>query len=290
MPSSKNEPAGFQRISLIRQSLGAIHAFIKAPDLRSDWSTFEAPMRKQPDKTDEIVYIQQVTKTVAAHYRLANTTFIVGINPALKTLACVEVRSANEIFIEYNYKGRLNQAELWAVMAHEVAHIFLNRLGLSFADRLQNEILTDTTAIYLGFGRYYLSAQRTEFRSHPLETKKTTIIKTLGYISSAEMGYILSQRDHVMKECSYKRIESDIGRAGYRSGNKFFKKELRERPYIRRNILDQFLQRIRPVSGNKRGRITFPCIVCKRLIRIPELNKSLSVKCPHCFEKLRCFS
>ena len=43
---------------------------------------------------------------------------------------------------------------LTAVLAHEVMHLYLHYNGISFPDTLSNEILTDTAAVYFGFGEY----------------------------------------------------------------------------------------------------------------------------------------
>lgn len=43
---------------------------------------------------------------------------------------------------------------LTAVLAHEVMHLYLYYNGIAFPDTPSNEILTDTAAVYFGFGEY----------------------------------------------------------------------------------------------------------------------------------------
>lgn len=41
-----------------------------------------------------------------------------------------------------------------AVLAHEAMHLYLYYNGIYFSDTLSNEVLTDTAAVYFGFGEY----------------------------------------------------------------------------------------------------------------------------------------
>lgn len=68
---------------------------------------------------------------------------------------------------------------LTAVLAHEVMHLFLFYQGVSKRDALENEVLTDTAAVYFGFGEYLKKGYRV------IETK-------LGF-SYHKVGYILKQ-------------------------------------------------------------------------------------------------
>jgi len=207
----------------------------------------------------------------------------------LDSAARVEVRDAREIFIEYKHTGRLHSSELWAVMAHEIAHIFLHRMGIRFNDTQQNEILTDTTAIYLGFGIFFLNSQREEVtRIQPNSTERK--ITSIGYISADEMGYVLAQRDFVRNESSIEKITSSIGKSAYKDGKERFSQERMQRPYSVRSMQNQVLHRLGWMSAKERKGITFPCLICKQTIRIPSLYKTLDVTCPRCCMKLRCFS
>ena len=41
-----------------------------------------------------------------------------------------------------------------AILSHEVMHLYLYYSGIHFSDTLSNEVLTDTAAVYFGFGEY----------------------------------------------------------------------------------------------------------------------------------------
>jgi hypothetical protein len=64
----------------------------------------------------------------------------------------VELSQSNEFFVELQSQHRFAAKAIAAILAHEVAHIFLHRCGVRFPDEFENEVLTDTTAVYVGFG------------------------------------------------------------------------------------------------------------------------------------------
>ena len=226
---------------------------------------------------------------MAGHYHLPHTTFVVSRNSAIKATAQVEVRRSNEIFVDYNYSGILDVDVLWAVMAHEVAHIFLDRLSLRFDDTLENEVLTDSAVILLGFGCHYLSAQK-EVISYPSNGQRVSTTKTLGYISPIEMGYVLAHREFITEEKSFDNISSGVGKTGYTVGRQWFDKEKNLRPYVHRSLFDQTMYRLGWNRVSEKSEIVFECLLCKQAIRIPALHRTLEVKCPNCRERFTCYS
>ena len=280
---------GFDRINLIHDALCRLFSAIKFTRIRSEWPTFQIPEVNYPTQSDESIFIQKIAKKVAAHYRLDNTTFIVGFNSSLDAAAIVEIRNSDQIFIEYNHSGRINMVDLWPTLAHEIAHIYLNRLGIEYKETIQNEILTDTATIILGFGHCYLSAQRkevTEFSNSG--TSYTT--KSLGYLSPEEMGYILSIRDHIRGENTFPLIHSDIGKSAYHKGRDRFEDEQKLRPYISRGLFDRMMFKFGWQRSSDSEGYIFPCLVCKQMIRIPGIRKKLVVKCSNCNAALTCYS
>ena len=284
-----SNPHGFDRIPIIRRALWTLHSRIKAGDLQTDWPTFHIPSETPSRSDGDILYVQWIAKKVAQHYRLNNTTFIVCRNPLLDSAAQVEVRSANEIFVEFKKLDFGVETEIWAIMAHEIAHIFLNRLSLGFPDKLDNEVLTDTASIYLGFGTYFLSALWDEVSQVSHSGYKTTTHR-IGYISANEAGYILSRRDRLVGENSSSAISSTPGHNGYMRGTQQFLHEQNRRPFIERSFLNRLVHRLNWRAPVVPELILLGCIVCSQPIRVPALHKTLMVKCPNCCATIRCFS
>lgn len=280
--------SGFERLPMVRKSLGIIHGLIKSTEFRSGWENFNAP-RHDISRGLDLITVQRFAKTVAGHYGIDGLTFVISFNSALDSVACVTVTKAREVFIEYNYVAGTPIEVVWTVLSHEIAHIFLHRLDLDVRDTLQNEVLTDTTAIYLGFGSFFLSSQRTEVNYIGSNQTQTTT-RTIGYISPDEIGYILAQRDHLKNTQSFDLIKSETGKTGYRNGVARFQDEIARRPYVKRSLFQRLIRRCGWILAREQQGIIFDCFICKQAIRIPALHQTLQVKCPNCRERIRCYS
>ena len=277
------------RLPIIRKSIWMLHRAFKTDNFYKDWPTFNIPSTTPARADGGMIYVQWIAKKVAQHYRLNDITFVVSRNPLLASAAQVWVHSGNVIYVEFRELDLSFQTQIWAIMAHEIAHIFLDRLNLRFANKLENEILTDTTSIYLGFGSFFLNASWDEITAVSSNQTKTTKHR-IGYISEVEAGYILSRRDKLLGENSSKDVISSAGRDAYEHGARIFLNEQNSRPFIKRSFIDRLIHRFDKKASEVPELILLDCIVCSQPIRIPALYKTLLVKCPNCCTRVRCFS
>lgn len=74
-----------------------------------------------------------------------------------------------------------------AIIIHECMHHYLNIKRIKFEDRIENEILTDTCAIYCGFGKYMYEGYKTRARQYKFENK----LHKVGYLTQNEIRYIM---------------------------------------------------------------------------------------------------
>lgn len=88
----------------------------------------------------------------------------------------------NTLFINIDNKVRGHNAEILAVLAHEICHIITKEIGLTMSGPLQfeNEIYTDLTTIYMGLGLLSLNGCYNELSS-PLYSGHT--IRKYGYLT-----------------------------------------------------------------------------------------------------------
>mgnify|MGYP006876752779 FL=1 len=77
-----------------------------------------------------------------------------------------------------------------AVLAHETMHLHLYYEGIRFSDTWKNEILTDTAAVYCGFGEYIYRGYAVMQGEFALSYQK------VGYIRQEDVRYI----QELMKE------------------------------------------------------------------------------------------
>ncbi|MDE7405180.1 MAG: hypothetical protein K2M81_08745, partial [Lachnospiraceae bacterium] len=86
--------------------------------------------------------------------------------------------------IRLELKPRYTLDAVIAVLAHEATHLHLYYEGISMCDTWENEILTDTTAVYCGFGEYIYKGYALMQGEFALSYQK------VGYISQEDVKYI----------------------------------------------------------------------------------------------------
>lgn len=74
-----------------------------------------------------------------------------------------------------------------AVLAHEVMHLYLYYHGIHIRDTLSNEVLTDTAAVYFGFGEYLYRGYKI------IETHLAFSYHKVGYIRPEDVTFIMQK-------------------------------------------------------------------------------------------------
>ena len=80
----------------------------------------------------------RLAKRIVSHYRLAGTTVSVKFSDNLKPPGNVELSSSNDFTIQIQSQHRYSLKNVAAILAHEVAHIFLHRNGIRFAEEFNS--------------------------------------------------------------------------------------------------------------------------------------------------------
>ncbi len=87
--------------------------------------------------------------------------------------------------IRLELKPYYNLDAVIAVLAHEATHLHLYYKGISFKDTWENEVLTDTAAVYCGFGEYM-------YRGYAvMQGKDVLSYRKVGYINQEDVKYIM---------------------------------------------------------------------------------------------------
>ena len=116
-------------------------------------------------------------------------------------------RHSNQKKIVIKYKNNYNSDIILSIIAHEISHCFLDMHNVRFEKEIDNEILTDTCAVYLGYGDFlrkgYEKLEYTE--EHFSYSSKVT--EKIGYISADEVRMIIN-KIKIRKELN--EIEQEI--------------------------------------------------------------------------------
>ncbi|WP_030417910.1 MULTISPECIES: hypothetical protein [unclassified Streptomyces] len=287
---------GFPHLETVRAALTALYRRL-SPDTVRTFSASVAPADVAFCDTDDLYLgAQRVAGELVRHYRLPDARLIVSFRE-MTHAANVELAAGPEYFVELNDRFRTHRRDIGAALAHEVAHVYLHRLDLSFAGTRDNEILTDTVAAYLGAGWLLLDA----FRQDATSSQK------LGYLTPEEFGYVLAKRAAVFGEDPGVWFTSPQAYSAYVRGRDRAVREERQPPLTaagwtgrhryardRRQARDGYgagLAGDAPYSFTAPGegplRVAFPCPTCHQRLRVPVRGR-VRARCGLCGTVLEC--
>ncbi len=289
---------GFPHLVTVRSALTALYRRLSADTV----SAFEAsvlPAEVAFGEGDDLhLGAQRVARALVRHLRLPDARVIVTFRE-MEHAASVELAAGPEYFVELNDRFRRHRRDVGAALAHEVMHVYLHRLDLSFRGVPANEILTDTAAAYLGSGWLLLDA----FRQDRVSSQK------LGYLTPEEFGYVLAKRAAVFGEDPSPWFTSPQAYEAYVAGRALALRDEREPPLDaagwqarRRYVRDRRWAQRWQVPGTAAPRVedgyafekdagglrvSFPCPRCRQRIRVPVRGR-VRARCGLCRAELVC--
>lgn len=280
----------FPQLPEVRSAINALFRIFGPKHLQS-YQLYCQYSQSKTDTMSDIELVRYLVQNIVSHYRLPLARVIATYSSVLTSPARIELSSDNYFFIEIHSSLRSDIQALTAVIAHEVAHIILHRCRATFPTVLEEEIATDATAIYHGFGPSYLNAASVDFQFS--EAGSSTRRRHFGYVSLNEFGYMACKRDAICGENSESFLELPLANNAYIAGNIFAKNEVSRRPFTDRSFLGRTLLKTRlQILGypNVLEPLTITCPWCFQKLRIPKTFKKMLVHCSLCKSKLCCFA
>jgi hypothetical protein len=294
---------GYPHLERVRSAITALYKRLSYDTVHSFPLSVTAADVAFPDTADLYFGAQRVARVMVQHFRLPEARMIVSFRD-MRHAANVELAAGPEYFIELNDRFRHHRRDIGAALAHEVMHVYLHRLGLSFPGTEANEILTDTATTYLGAGWLLLDAYREDAHSS----------QKLGYLTPEEFGYVLAKRALALGEDPAIWFSSPQGYTAYTRGLELARRDERQPPLSaagwagrRRYARDRhhaqdhgftqdrhFTRDHRTAAadstphayayafeGSSPLRVSFPCPTCHQRIRIPVRGR-LRARCALC--------
>ncbi|MER5969821.1 hypothetical protein ABT112_08800 [Streptomyces sp. NPDC002055] len=295
---------GFPHIETVRSAITALYQRL-SPDTVHSFAASVPPAEVAFADADDLhLGAQRVARAMVQHLRLPEARIIVSFRD-MHHAANVELTAGPEYFVELNSRFRDHREDIGAALAHEVMHIYLHRLDLSFPGTRDNEILTDTAAAYLGAGWLLLDA----FREDAVTSQK------LGYLTPEEFGYVLAKRARVFGEDPSPWFTSPQAYTAYTAGRAPARHDEEQPPltaggwagrlrYARERRAAQGGRPVPPphghggraahppgggyrFEGGSPLRVTFPCPTCLQRIRVPVRGR-MRARCGLCRTVLDC--
>jgi hypothetical protein len=289
---------GYPHLETVRAAVTALYRRLSYDTVRT-FSASVAPGDVAFSDTDDLYLgAQRVAHELVRHYHLPDARMIVSFRE-MTHAATVELAAGPEYFIELNDRFRTHRRDIGAALAHEVMHVYLHRLDLSFPGTRDNEILTDTAAAYLGAGWLLLDAYREDSASS----------QKLGYLTPEEFGYVLAKRALVFGEDPSVWFTSPQAYTAYVKGLARARRDEQQPPLTaagwagrRRYARDRRHAQGPPSASVPRAeggpysfspegrgplRVSFPCPTCHQRIRVPVRGR-VRARCGLCRTVLEC--
>ncbi|WP_055491773.1 hypothetical protein [Streptomyces sp. TP-A0356] len=287
---------GYPHLDTVRAAITALYKRLTYDTIR----TFETSVMPVDvafsDQDDLHLGAQRVARELVRHYRLPDARMIVSFRE-MTHAANVELAAGPEYFVELNDRFRTHRQDIGAALAHEVMHVYLHRLDLSFPGTRDNEILTDTATTYLGAGWLLLDAYREDGASS----------QKLGYLTPEEFGYVLAKRALLFGEDPAIWFTSPQAYTAYTKGMAQARHDAQQPPLTaagwagrRRYAKDRRYAQDHSTPGPHPGvpysftpadrgplRVSFPCPTCHQRIRVPVRGR-VRARCGLCRTVLEC--
>ncbi|MFF1545890.1 hypothetical protein [Streptomyces sp. NPDC058291] len=298
---------GFPHLETVRAAVTALYRRLSYDTVQQFATSVPPADVAFCDGDDLHLGAQRVARELVRHFRLPDARMIVAFRE-MQHAANVELTAGPEYFVELNDRFRGHRRDIGAALAHEIMHVYLHRVDLSFPGTRDNEILTDTATTYLGAGWLLLDAYREDGASS----------QKLGYLTPEEFGYVLAKRSLVFGEDPSVWFTSAQAYRAYERGLERARHDERQPPLTaagwagRRRYAHDRRQAQGPAArgqgpaaaagtgGGAGGvryafaadpagplRVTFPCPTCHQRIRVPVRGR-VRARCGLCRTVLEC--
>jgi len=151
------------------------------------------PIKRTPEwvrVTDSVEWSTKFTRFAAKRYGLPLSYFKIKFEE-LDGGRVGEVQDyGSEFLIRLDPLVRDDAVALSHVLAHELAHVVLNRAEIALEPELSNELLTDTVAVLAGFGDLFLGGKLRVSFLGPV----SIALATIGYLNQAEIRWLNTVR------------------------------------------------------------------------------------------------
>jgi hypothetical protein len=305
-------PKGFSNLPVIRRAIRAMYRHFGRTYLAQFQEGIQHRIPLPLDWTDSIIDSQRLARQIALHFKLTVESVIVSFDSSLPNPGRVELTPSNIFFVDLNAAHKARPNEIAAILAHEVAHIFLHRNRLSFPLESDNEILTDTAAAYLGAGVLSLGGYCSEMRMVDSYTTQTQT-SHFGYLTPDEFGFLLAKRQIAFGDDPSDFVTHEPASSALAAGQNRAEQEWRTPPLVRAKLLAEGRYALgRWLAGRRSShrrsiasagaksasfefevvdgqvRVVFHCPVCYQKLRMPCSAGSIVVRCPVCESRHEC--
>jgi hypothetical protein len=175
-----------------------VEAFVEKLVLLEQKTGAHVQYRAMPPLTGSLpdhLAIQKQAKEIAAFIGLTEFTFIIGVAKQKKKVGGhIDLSTqGREVFVEIDEDMMSFPSAVAATLCHETCHKWLQVNGLGSPIKSEDEILTDITTVFLGFGKIMLNgctATNVRHETIPNGTRTVTETKFCGYLDRGQFAFV----------------------------------------------------------------------------------------------------
>ena len=138
-----------------------------------------------------IIGIQNIAKILSQHIGYDNLIFTISFKDFIESNIAgnVFLDDKEDVLIHIS-RNLINYPEsILATLSHEISHKYIQMNGLTLNDSDENEIFTDLTSVYLGFGKLMLNGVQVSEKYITGYTDKT-LTQNVGYLNRNQLAFI----------------------------------------------------------------------------------------------------
>lgn len=161
----------------------------------------------------DIVEIHKISKLLSNH---------IGYDDLIFTIVFKEFDSdtAGNVTLDYKEDVLIHISKsLWgfpdsilATLSHEISHKYIQLNRLTFSLTYENEVFTDLTSVYLGFGKLMLNGVEV-IQKNSFGNTQRTITKKVGYLTREQLAFIYLAVNYLLGErrlSFYSNLKADV--------------------------------------------------------------------------------
>lgn len=262
---------------------------------------------------------EKMAYEMCSHYGISVDKIDLYISENLSCAGMIYMGNSDEYIIEIDVRNIEIKERIFAILAHEITHIFLKKKGLELEDTRANEILTDTCAAFLGFAdimlRHYVEETKlVDIKEQDGEQIPYYATHKIGYLDIDELSYIIALRNFYFKtDATLKAMLKESSAAFWDSpqlvirGYWEFEKQIKRAPFTtatmfkrlqynrhKKQILNNpsVSQESKEYSISNKGipHVHFLCPICSSELTTPLFHNENSVSCARCKASLSCLT
>ncbi|MEI7421577.1 MAG: hypothetical protein WCK18_05760 [Prolixibacteraceae bacterium] len=172
----------------------------------------------------DVIEIQTIAKILSRHIGYDKLIFTVSLKDFNKTHGTIhEVYSNNtagNILLDENEDVLIHLSRdlekypdsILATLSHEISHKYIHFNKLTFNNSYENEVFTDLTSVFLGFGKLMLNGVEVTKKSTN-GNAENTYTKKVGYLNREQLAFIyltINYLNGVSRLSFYSQLRTDV--------------------------------------------------------------------------------